>query len=701
MKNSIAAVAALSMALPGALAYASSDTQAPANGGREEQNLEEIVVFGKYLSQNAAHIDVVSEPVLDAAESLSRLPGADANVNGRISGIAQYRGMYGDRVAVTVDGIGMISGGPNAMDAPLSYVSPMITEELVLERGIPGVTSAPESVGGYIDARLARGAFGVDDRFAMGGMVGMRYSGNGDTRSVAGRLTFANREQRLSVLAEADRSDGISTPLGDIVPSQVMRDRYDVSYSLATGHTNALLYVGALDTRDTGTPALAMDIRKIDTSIVGAEINHWLDSGLRLKGRIGYNDVTHSMDNFTLRAAPAAVAFRQNDTSGKGGVFELSGMLEFGNGSLTVGVDGRRAQHESLITNPNNPMFFVQNFNDLERNLTGVFAVANFDSGQAEWELGIRYNDVRMDTGLVASAGMMAMMGNAATELATAFNSADRSRDFGNLDAVLKYRRALSADLTLLVDVGSKSRAPSYQEMYLWLPLAATGGLADGRSYIGNLELQPERNNEMVLGLRWANDRFELAPRIFYRNVDDYIQGVPASNMTANMLAQMMSGQPALQFSNVDARIFGADLGWRYNVSERLSFDGNAAYARGERRDSTDNLYRLAPPNASVGINYLDGPHSLRMEIVGFTKQDHVSAYNQETATAGYAIANVLWAWQPRDVVQIELQARNLFDRGYQNHLAGVNRVGASDIPVGERLYGMQRSFTLGARFSF
>ena len=93
-----------------------------------------------------------------------------------------------------------------------------------------------------------------------------------------------------------------------------------------------------------------------------------------------------------------------------------------------------------------------------------------------------------------------------------------------------------------MVDVGSKSRAPSYQEMYLWLPLPATGGLADGRSYIGNLNLEAERNNELVLGLHWSSGRFEISPRVFFRDIDDYIQGVPSSNMTANMVATMMSG---------------------------------------------------------------------------------------------------------------------------------------------------------------
>lgn len=701
MKKLLSALAALSLALLNVTAGAGPSERESSDPAEKKADVEEVVVFGKHLSPDAAHIDVISEPVVDVAESLARLPGADANVNGRISGVAQYRGMYGDRVAVTVDGIGMISGGPNAMDAPLSYISPMITEELILERGIPGVASAPESIGGHVDARLARGAFGSGDRFEAAGMLGVRYSGNGDTRSTAGRLTFANRDQRLSLLAELDRSNGLETPAGDILPSQVSRDRFDLSYAVSTDTTEMLVFVGALDSRDTGTPALAMDIGRIDTSIYGVQLKHRLTRTVNLEAMLGYNDVVHSMDNYSLRPDPAPPAFRRNDTAGDGGTFELASSFELDDGSITVGVDGRRASHESRISNPNNTAFFINNFNDIEKDVSGAFAVAELYTGKNEWELGLRYNDVRMDASAVGSGGMMPMMGMAAAELASAFNAADRSRDFDMVDAVVKYRRPLSTNLGVLVDVGTKTRAPSYQEMYLWLPLAATGGLADGRNYVGNLELRPERNNEVVVGLHWSSARFELAPRIFYRDIADYIQGIPSSNMTANMLATMMTGEPALQFDNVDARITGADVGWRFTASDSVVFDGALAYVRGKRTDVTDNLYRLPPPNASVGLNLLRRSHSLRLEVVGFAGQEDVSAYNNEVTTPGYAIANALWAWQPGRGVEVQLQATNLLDRGYQNHTTGINRATGSDILVGERLYGAGRSVMIGAMFNF
>ncbi len=694
---------AVSAAFAAALLFATFPAAAAdtGEGGVQRGNIEEITVFGKYLSSTAAHIDVISEPVLDVAESLARLPGADTNANGRLSGIAQYRGLYGDRVVVTVDGIGMISGGPNAMDAPLSYLSPMITEELILERGIPGVASAPESVGGHVDARLARGAFGSGDEASLSGMLGLRYSANGDTQSSAGRLTYANRMHRLSLLAEADRSDGIDTPVGRISPSQVSRDRFDVSYAYSGELTDALFFVGALETVDTGTPALAMDIRDISTVIYGAQFSRQLTPAWELYGKVGYNDVDHIMDNFGLRSAPPPMRVRQNDTEGKGGTFELASTVELSAATLTFGIDGRRAEHASRITNPNNPAFFVNNFNNIERDVTGAFGVVALETADSNWELGLRYNEVSMDADVVGTGGMMGMMAMNAQALADAFNASDRSKTFGSVDAVLKYRRSLSDELALIVDVGSKARAPSYQEMYLWLPLQATGGLADGRSYIGNLDLAPERNNEVVLGLHWETGRFELSPRVYYRDVDDYIQGVPTSNMTANMVANMMGGANALQFANVDAEISGADIGWRYSVSDRIVVDGNASVSNGRRTDVKDKLYRLSPANATVAINLIDEENSVRLEWIGFTEQDDVSAYNDESPSAGYGIVNALWAWEPTSLVRLELQAINLLDKGYQPHTAGINRVRDVDIPVGERLYGAQRSVMIGAMLQF
>ena len=63
---------------------------------------------------------------------------------------------------------------------------------------------------------------------------------------------------------------------------------------------------------------------------------------------------------------------------------------------------------------------------------------------------------------------------------------------------------------------------------------------------------------------------------MFYRRVDGYIQGVPSTNMIANMVSQMMSENPALEFSNVDAEIYGADIAWKVGLSDQWYVDGIA-----------------------------------------------------------------------------------------------------------------------------
>ena len=665
-----------------------------------EEDVDEVVVIGHTVSTSLATVEVDREMLVDTANVLKDIPGANVNANGPITGIAQYRGMYGDRVSVVIDQLGVVSGGPNAMDAPLSYVSPMLTRELAVTRGIASVSLAPESIGGHVATTLSRGDFSKGPG-ALSGFVGTRYSGNGAVSTSAGRLTLASDRHKVSLLAEVDDGDDIDTPVGTIRPSRLHRERSDLSYAFSGDRGAIMLFAGRLDTTDTGTPALPMDIRYIETDLAGAQVEFEAAEGVSLRGGFAWNDVEHLMDNFGLRQAPRAPMHRQNLTTGTGGHMNLEANFALPAGSLAIGFDGVVADHDATITNPNNAMFRVANFVDVERNLASMFAEWRKAGDGADLELGLRFKRVDASAGEVAASGMMGDMGTNVDLLAGAFNAADRDLRFDSVDAVLKYRRSSDSGTEWHVELGSKTRAPSYQELYLWLPLQATGGLADGRSYIGDLGLDVERSNEITLGFGKTAGRFSVSPQVFYRRVDGYIQGVPSSNMVANMVAQMMSGAPALQFANVDAEIYGADIAWKVELTDRWYLDGIATYARGKRRDVNDNLYRLAPPNASFGVTRDSEGLAVTAEVIAYAKQDKVSAFNDEQATPGYALTNLEMAWYPTESLRLEARVDNLFDRTYQDHVAGINRANGSDIPVGERLYGIERTASLGMIWSF
>jgi len=651
----------------------------------DTQPIDEIIVAGHSVTTNAVKVAVDEQMLVDTAMTLKSLPGADVNKNGVITGIAQYRGMYGDRVAVTIDSHAVVSGGPNAMDAPLSYVSPMITESIVIERGIASVSSAPESIGGHLEATLARGQFG-EEEFGLSGFLGSRFSTNGNLSTSAGRVTLSDNSHRFSLLTEIDNGDYISTPVGVIRPSAVNRKRYDASYAYTNGESHIVMFAGQLDTENSGTPALPMDITSVDTNLAGSHFLYTLSPNLTIDGRVALNDVEHVMDNFSLRSAPPAAMQRENYAVGKGYSFALAGKMDFDSSSLRIGTDGINTDHDSTITNPNNAMFQITNFSDVRRDLLSAFAEWSIDFDASELELGISAKRVDTNAGAVTLSGVM---GTAPIMLQDAFNAADRNLNFDDIDVVAKYLYRRNDHLEWRFEAASKSRAPSYQELYLWMPMQSTGGLADGRTYIGDLGLQAERSNELNIG------------QVFYKQVDDYIQGVTSTNAAANMVAMMMSGKPALQFSNTDAEIWGADVAWDYQLSDRFTVDGVATYARGRRTDVADNLYRLAPPNGSVGLTYKSDFWSLGARLVAYAKQNEVSAFNEEQTTSAYEIVNMDFSWNPAESVRVEARIDNLFDTYYQDHLTGINRAGGSDIPVGTRLPGAERSLSAGIIFSF
>ena len=87
-----------------------------------ESIIEEIRISA---SRDTRVINLAEEitPSPDLASLLKKAPGANVNRNGPLTGIAQYRGMYGPRIAVKVDGANIAPSGPNWMDAPLSYAA--------------------------------------------------------------------------------------------------------------------------------------------------------------------------------------------------------------------------------------------------------------------------------------------------------------------------------------------------------------------------------------------------------------------------------------------------------------------------------------------------------------------------------------------------------------------------------------------------
>ena len=663
----------------------------------------------------------------DTATLLEKAPGANVNKNGALTGIVQYRGMFGTRVNVQVDGLNIAPAGPNWMDPPLSNIPTQFLDSLTVVRGVSPVSAGSETIGGTVAARSKRIRFGDSDAFEFSGeMLGGYESANG-AWSAGVLLGAANQHQRMQFQGSWDDADNLRVGEGDeLIPSGYRRKSWALGYGVRNEvHTVDVTYQhNRVD--DSGTPALPMDVIFLDGDLYNLEYTGSLGA-FELEGRLHYQSTDHRMDNFSWRA-PTRMANgmrmrRFAITDSNDWAWDLRASTELAGGLFSFGTDGWLAGHNADIFSPDNAGFQVENYNDIERDRLGLFGEWEGELGKG-WNLlaGLRYTHVHSDAGEVSAQGL-GMTQPLVDSLVAGFNSADRSRNDDMVDLAVKLGHVLSATTTVELGLGIKHRAPSYQERYLWLPLESTAGLADRRTYIGDPDLDPETAYNIDLGLNWGNDDAYFTPRVFYKRVDDYIQGTSLTEGTAlsyrRQVGNMIKGNNfctdnpdaafcvPLQFTNVDAEFYGFDAGFGMRFDPHWFMDGSISYVRGKRRDISDNLYRIAPLNATLALTYRRTNWSLTAEGVFYAAQDDVSETNAEQATPGYGIVNLLGSYRVGKDLTVNAGVNNLFDRLYYDHLAGYNRVSADehgepvDLAVGDRIPGAGRSLFVRATLKF
>jgi iron complex outermembrane receptor protein len=682
----------------------------------DEPNIEIVIVTGvKSGDDLALRASEVTHPGVDNSDLLRLFPGGNRNSNGPVTRISQYRGMFGAQNNVSIDGLAYTSGGPNWMDSPLSSIPQSLTQSVTLYRGLGSVASIEEGLGGSIEISARKGDFSNSPDWSSFGLAEAGYGHNADSWGAAVYAGVHNQDNWINVAASMDKGDDYEFEGGVVAATEYDRNQYRLGY----GHrfSAAEITLGAVVNRtgDSGTPALPMDIRYFDSEQYSFGFDSLIGEGA-LSLKINALSVEHLMDNFTLRPPPIGrggmETLRQTFAVADSGGFKLTWARDIRATGLLMGIDGRLEEHVADITDPGKTMFYITNFNEVERDRIGAFAQASWSPGEWDLEAGLRYNRVEMDAGEVG--GNLAMMTNPVMAnlvmdgammpmsqqdrldaLAKAFNESDRNKKDSQWSGMLKASRDLGGSTRLNLGLGRKVRSPSYQERYLWVPMEATAGLADGFTYIGDINLKPETSIELTAGIDWSMGRFQLTPELFYRDVKDYIQGVPSTNPVANMFAIMMSGRAPLQFANVDAELYGIDLGYQFEITASWLLSGNLGYVRGKRTDISDKLYRIAPLSSFMELRYKRVRYFISMESIAAAKQDNVSEYNDEQETPGWGIVNLRGGFKLNGTFDFSLGIENLFDKAYQDHLGGYNRVAGSAVPLRDRLYGKGRNYYL------
>lgn len=677
----------------------------PLSSWAAHEQLPKIVIQGSKTPHSIFVAAPGSAGLKDTASLLEKIPGANVNRNGPLTGIAAYHGMYGNRVAVQVDGVNMKEVGPNSMDPPLSHIPAAMTDSLLMHKGIAPVSAGIESIGGSIKVKSRKGIFAQGDGIATHGNAasGYGYADNGYFSTLF--ASVANKNHYLHLGGSKEQGDNYKTASSKKQQSSAYdRDTFATGYGYQRGNHKFTIDYSDNATNNTGTPALPMDIEYVRGGLYDSSYTFNF-ADYQLKTALFYQKMRHKMSNQYFRNGGSAEQDAiSNRTKVEAGGIRLALNMGLLDGDFTVGIEGEHANHDALITRTDTspkhggalPAKFktiqINPYNDIEKDRYSIFgewqgAIAERLSLQA----GARFVHTWMNAGNVAGGNPKAnpaTAGNADSmkglaiarrigQDRVAFNNLDRKRNFNDVDlsAVLNY--AITDKVNIELGLGRKNRTPSYQELYLFTELSAVGGLADGNTYLGDVDLDYETAYQFDLALNWHNRRAYISPRVFYHYVDNYIQG----ERTARAIAKVaMPGNPQniLEFANINAQLFGVDLEAGYTISDDWRIDAGINYVRGMRVDSPsedDDLYRIAPLNGRLQLTYAKNDWTAALEGVFVADQGDVVGYGSaavdESKTGGHVLVNLSGQYQPFTGVTIAAGVQNLIDTKYTNHLDG------------------------------
>lgn len=687
--------AAYVMALIGTIStFTCTVTTAQAN---QTNGLETIEVLG-HQENSTLKLDIqaLNDSSADYRDSLQQLPGISINGNGPVTGIPQYRGLFGDRLAISIDGAPIDGAGPNAMDSPLSHVVSKPATKLTFYRGIAPITAGAETLGGAvkIETDLPQ-RFSIEPSISARAQVQRNNQGNAEHYN--GHLGYATDAIFASVNAMQQQRDQVDDGRGLEVPNSFY-SRSGFGSELGVRHGQHLLHgiYQRIDTDDSGTPALAMDIKYIDAAwyrlhyTYSSQNTSEQDTQIQLKAYGNSNQ--HGMNNFDHRPINSPMQARMNsvDSIARGyvGIWQDS----IGDSALTAGMSWHNNSHNSVITNPLIGSLRVNNFNQVERISKSAYIEGLTDIEDVALTFGSRFTTVNMQAGDVANN--MAMMNPNIASLVERFNQSERDLEFSFMDISVHAQSSFDSPWQWQAAVAKKHRAPSYTELYVWLPLGISAGLADGNNYLGNLALSEETAKQVDLGFSYNSAQLTIAPRVFYQSIQDYIVGSSSEDAVANMVSTMMSGKLPLQWQNADATIWGADVLMSAQLTNKLDLDMTASRVRGTRDDLNQPLYRIAPASLITQLHWRHEKLTLSIESQLLASQQQVSEIQNETSSAGVGVINLFSQYQFNENVSVSFSAKNVFDKVYQTHLGGINRVANTDVAVGEKLYETGRELS-------
>ena len=606
-------------------------------------------------------------PVLpaDGGEFLKQLNGVTGSRFGGRGIEPIIRGQSQTQVNVLLDGAYLHGGCPNRMDPPTSYAALESYEKVTVQKGVQTLQNGSGGSGGTVSFERDTRAL-VKPEGGLSGKLTATTMSNGVKHDVSADVTAGNQKGYVRLFAQDRNADNYKDGDGKEVRSSYKHSQGGVVLGVTPTENRLIEYsYENNDFSDALYPGAGMDSPTEQADIHRLKYKDKFDGAIKSVDAEAYiSNVDHVMDNYSLRTPPPATKMSVPTTSDtKGGKLALTSTV--GNHTeVTYGLNVQDRTRNAVMQNKttNKDMFLL--WPNAKTNQTGVFAEAETQlNNNGKLKYGVRYDQVEAsaDKANVALANGM----SANQRYNTVYGTTAKDKTEHNVGGLLRYEKNLNERTTVFTGASHTVRTADETERYL-----------NNGNWTGNPDIKPEKHNQLDLGVSHKIGKTRLTGSVFADKVDDFIL------RDAKMVNVAGTPTKTTIYRNVDADLYGLELGSEAKLNDKLKVSGDVAYVR--RKNTTDNrnIAQTAPVIGKVQLDYAATKWGggTRVRFAGnqgkLDKASPVEVLDKAgnpVSAGGYAVFDAYGRYNITKATRVRFGVDNLFDKTYAEQVSRAN----------------------------
>lgn len=648
---------------------------AAADGNTLTVDLKGVTVTGKRAPttpNEARPLSPERRPALptDGGDFLTQLNGVSGSRFGGRGIEPIIRGQSQTQLNVLLDGAYLHGGCPNRMDPPASYAALGTYESVRVEKGVHTLQHGSGGSGGTVlferDTRSI-----IDPEDGLSGKVALTGSDNGIQHDLSADVTKGGEKGYARIFAQHRNADSYKDGNGKTVRSAYKHQQAGVALGLTPTENRTLEYsYEHNDFDDALYPGANMD------SPVEKAVIHRLKFKDKRDGKIQgveaeayLSQVEHVMDNYSLRPQPGTRMSVPTTSDTTGGKLALTSPVGE-NTQLTYGLNVQnRERHAAMKNITAGGAETMLLWPGAQTDQTGVFAEATTNLGESgKLKYGLRVDQVQAKA--TQANVPRAMNPTQPTQTRTANQNYTAIHGYGaddaketNTGALLRYENALDGNTTVFAGLSRTVRTADETERYInrW------GATPEAR-WVGNPRLKPEKHHQLDAGISQQRGKLTWTGVVFADQVDDYI-------LRDRVRTGPQTG--AQTYRNIEAELYGAELGAEAKLSDRLRLSGDLAHVRSTNTTDKRPIAQTSPLNGKVQLDYNADRWGTGTRVRFAAGQDRIDTAmlgaTEVGKTAGYGVADIYAHYKLTKSAQLRFGVDNVFDKVYAHHASRRN----------------------------